>query len=748
MSDFKTWITNKKIKWLEVIIGLLCTVFVIATIGFEIPRLSQPNHRLNAIIYDGFLNLKNHENRQHARVIMIDIDEKSILNEGRWPWPRNKMAKLIQTLSSNGVVSIALDIVMSEPEKNHAVGLLEKIEEENLEQVPPGFNEVLNQIKPEVDNDSVLATTLQETNVVLGFLFHYDHDIKKGTLPEPLQDESGQDYIASQYQLKQFNGYNGSYKLFTNASKQSGFVTNVPDFDGVVRRGVLLAGFNDKIYPSLALQTVKDYLLIDNISLITRDKGHQKAITGINLDGKIIPVCDDAQLMIPYYGPPGTFDYYSATDILQNKIEPHNLEGSIAVIGSSMILLSDLHESPVSTVFPGVEIQGSIISGILDDYVVSYFGWDTSNRLLLLLSLGLILSIVFPYIRITYKLVVMFMAISAVIIGTYSLFVYQNLFIEPAPLIYLMLLIAFANYAYEFYLERRQKAKINNLFGQYVPEAYVKQLVDNPEDSTMEGSTRTMTVFFADIRSFTTISEKLDAAGVKKLLNTFFTPLTEIIFNHKGTIDKYVGDMIVAFWGAPIKDDLHCKNAIDASLTIFEKLDEINQHMNEQGLPSVSIGIGLGTGKMNVGDMGSKFRRSYTVLGDIVNIASRLQDLTKFYQQDILVTEETKLGYDDVLWRFVDKVAVKGREAALSIYAPICYLNDADEKMIQEMDEFNDALTHYFNQNFERSLLAFEVLNKTYPEVYLYELYMSRSKVFLSEPPPSDWSGVYIHTTK
>lgn len=312
----------------------------------------------------------------------------------------------------------------------------------------------------------------------------------------------------------------------------------------------------------------------------------------------------------------------------------------------------------------------------------------------------------------------------------------------------LILIIFLTNYAYVFYLERKQKSQINDLFGQYIPKDYVEVLMQNPGSSSMEGETREMTVFFADIRSFTTISESLDASDVKKLLNTFFTPLTEIIFKHKGTIDKYVGDMVVAFWGAPIIDNNHSKHAIEASLEIFDKMDEINAALIKEELPSVNIGVGIGTGNMSVGDMGSKFRRSYTVLGDIVNISSRLQDLTKFYKVNILVTEMTKESNDHILWRLIDKVAVKGRASAISIYEPICYRSLASSELLDEMNLHDDAISLYFSKDFENARSAFAKLSKEYPSVYIYSLYLKRSIEFIKSPPPADWDGIFIHTTK
>lgn len=681
-------------------------------------------------------------------MVIIDIDEQSIKQEGRWPWPRDKLASLVENLSDYGVITIAFDVVMPDSESNNAIELKNKIEKLQVKNTPPGLGQFLLNISSRVDNDLIFAKVLENTNPILGFLFHYYDDVQKGLLPQPELSKEGKPLSASHYHLVQFKGYSGSYELFTKASGKGGFVTNIPDSDGVIRRSLLLADFDNKIYSSLALQTAKSYLLSDLLTLKTKKVGDKLDITNIDLEGVNIPLDKNAQIMIPYYGEPGTLDYYSASDILQKKIDPHNLDGTIAVIGSSMILLSDLHETPFSPVFPGVEIVGNIITGVISGHITLYHDWDSLGGMLSLLMFGFLLSVLCSYLKITYKLLMMIVFTISALGLTYFLYLIKNIFISPALILMLILIIFLTNYAYVFYLERKQKSQINDLFGQYIPKDYVEVLMQNPGSSSMEGETREMTVFFADIRSFTTISESLDASDVKKLLNTFFTPLTEIIFKHKGTIDKYVGDMVVAFWGAPIIDNNHSKHAIEASLEIFDKMDEINAALIKEELPSVNIGVGIGTGNMSVGDMGSKFRRSYTVLGDIVNISSRLQDLTKFYKVNILVTEMTKESNDHILWRLIDKVAVKGRASAISIYEPICYRSLASSELLDEMNLHDDAISLYFSKDFENARSAFAKLSKEYPSVYIYSLYLKRSIEFIKSPPPADWDGIFIHTTK
>nr|WP_284498330.1 adenylate/guanylate cyclase domain-containing protein [Legionella maioricensis] len=733
-------------QFIEIFLGLFCTVLLLIVALFNIPFISTFIKQMDGKIYDQFVSLNWHSHQQNPRVVIINIDEYSVQKEGRWPWPRDRMALLVSKLKQAGVVTIGLDIVMSEAEVNYALGLKKKLEQ--LDPIPSPEQKklmyTLETIAPKIDNDQIFAQTLLDHNVVLGFLFQHETDVKKGVLPPPLNYQSNIPIKENQPPLSTFEGYNGTLDLFLKASTQAGFVTNFPDTDGIVRHALVLARYNNKIYPSLALKIAINYLLVENTELLI----HDQKIYGIQLDGTFIPTNSRGQILIPFFGGPGTLDYYSATDILHDKVDKKELDSSIAIIGSSMTLLADLHDSPVAPLFPGVEMVGNIVQGIVGQQLASEYSWRTPQGIILLIFFGVLFSLIFPFVGILGKLLVTLISIFLIFSATLLLFVFKSFYVSSTLLITLIILQALINYAYSYIIERRQKRQINQLFGQYVPEQYVKELIESPEQYSMEGQTLNMTVQFADIRNFTSISESLDAVGVKHLLNTFFTPITEIIFSYRGTIDKYVGDMIVAFWGAPIADEHHAYNAIMSSLSIFQHLPEINAKMKENNLPQVNIGLGLATGLMNVGDMGSEFRRAYTVLGDTVNLASRLQDLTKFYQVDILANDTARFETDTFLWRAIDKVSVKGRKTALTIYQPLGLLSEASPEILNELEEYNKALIDYYAQNWLAAEIKFTELHSQNPELYLYQLYLERILIFKKTPPPKDWDGVYAHLHK
>ena len=690
--------------------------------------------------------------------MIIDIDDESIYKEGRWPWPRDKLGRLLLKLQEAGVVVVAMDIVMSDPEVNYAIGLKEK-----LQHLPPAslanptelttteLTTLLDKIAPQVDNDQTFAHAMLDYEVVLGFLFHNISDVKKGQLPEPLTNDQGELLHADQFASHSFKGYTASLELFMKSARHGGFVTNLPDSDGIIRQGLLLASYDNKVYPSLALMTAMRYSLAEHVNLKTRKETSGRIVLfGIDIAGTFIPTNGQGQILIPFWGPPGTLDYYSATNILQGKVPASALEGGIAIIGSSTVMLADLHPTPVAKSFPGVEMVANMITAMLGQQVSTKYDWHSVGGLAGLALLGFLYAVLFPFVGVASVLLITLSSVLIVFGLSMVFFVWKNLYIPTASLVILITLQAMVNYSYEFILEKRQKYKIKQLFGQYVPETYVKALLDAREHSSMEGENRHMTVFFSDIRDFTSTSETLDAAGVKRLLNTFFTPITEIIFNNQGTIDKYVGDMVVAFWGAPIpiSDKGHAYYAIKAALEILKALPAINENMIAKGLPTVDIGIGLGSGFMNVGDMGSQFRRAYTVLGDVVNLASRLESLTKFYHVNMLVNDETRLGQDDFLWRTIDKVLVKGRSAIVTIYQPLGLLDDMSLESITEAEDYRFALDAYYAQDWVIAEKWFLALQQCSPSTYLYQLYLERIHVFKTSPPPAEWTGVYTHTQK
>lgn len=707
-------------------------------------------NRIDGVIYDSLVKLNFQKRQQTARVVIIDIDDYSIQSQGRWPWPRDKFVTLLNNLKKAGVTVVGFDIVFSEAEINYAQGLKNKLIQIDYPK-PPQLSQIitfLNEVSKKVDNDQAFASALRVNDVVLGYLFHHDASIRKGVLPKPLLNGKSEFIDASALSIPAFQGYNGVLELLLKAAPNSGFVSNIPDVDGVIRQGLLLANYDNQLYSSLALSLVMRYLLVDKLELVTHVTLGKQVLYGINVGGIFIPTNNHGQMLIPFWDSSQTIPSYSASDIIENKIPSQELEGAIVLVGSSMVLLADLHASPVSQSFPGVEMVANMVSGMLGHQTIKEFNWSTAQGLIVLVLTGAFFAILFPFLSPLALLITYVISIISILVTAFFLVAYSNYYVATTILLFSVTLLAIINFMYDFILERLQKNKIRRLFDMYVPPSYVKEIMENPEKYSMDGENREMTVFFADIRGFTTLSESLDASEVKHLLNEFFTPITNIIFNHQGTIDKYVGDMVMAFWGAPLADHEHPYHAIQAVLDMRLHLTEINNTLIQQNLPSISLGMGLSTGMMNVGDMGSSFRRSYTVIGDEVNLASRLQDLTKYYQVDILASETTRANQDAFLWRPIDKVTVKGRQKAVIIYEPLGYYQDASPQVLEELHDLEQGLSAYYKQDWSTAKKYFKKLASLYSNTYLYQIYLKRVEEFYLNPPAKNWDGSFIYTQK
>jgi adenylate cyclase len=750
MSIFLSLFKPFKKKKIHFFLGFIAYILVLILYKSQFVYFYTFVNRVDALFYDTILKLNLHKNPNTVKVIIIDIDDDSIQAEGRWPWPRDKFAQLLNNLKAAGVVVVGFDIVFSEAEINYARGLKEKlahIDYPNPELLPKIIS-FLNDISIKVDNDQAFANSLRLYEVVLGYLFHHNQEIKKAGLPQPLIYKSPEPIKLSNLSIPTFEGYNGVLELLLKSNAYAGFVSNSPDVDAVIRHGYLLAKYDNQLYSSLALTIVMRYLLTNDLKLVTQTTLGKTLLDGVNVGGVFIPTNPQGQILIPFWDNSQSIPSFSASDILHNKIPAQYLEGSIAIVGSSLVLLGDIHESPISRIFPGVEMVANMVSGILEHQIIQEFNWNSILGIIIIVLTGLLFIIIFPFLSPIVLIIVYLVLFSLILLGAFLFLFYYKQYISVTIPLFLMTVLASINFMYDFILERVQKNKLRHLFDMYVPPSYVKSIVDNSEHYNMESENRDMSVFFGDIRNFTTLSESLDASEVKLLLNEFFTPITNIIFTHHGTIDKYVGDMVMAFWGAPLTDANHAYHALQTVLDIKSRLTEINNTLIEKKLPTVSLGMGISSGIMNVGDMGSSFRRAYTVIGDEVNLASRLQDLTKYYQVDILVSETTYLNQKTIIWRPIDKVIVKGRHKSLFIYEPLGYSEELSSQIIEELKEYEQALETYYNQDWLTAKKQFIQLIKGYPTTYLYQMYLKRIEEFILVPPIQNWDLAFSHIQK
>lgn len=700
--------------------------------------------RLDAIDYDLQLraHVLTHPKPKDSAIAIIDIDDNSLNMEGRWPWPRSKVARLLDELKALGAQVIAFDMFFSEPESNIVTRVLSKLEENKINNA--AVVSTLQSSEALFHDDTILAKSLSENLSVLAISF-LPSTHTQNTLPPALLTLTPQEQ--EKFSIIKASGYISNIPVLMQAAKKGGFINAFADNDGIVRHAPLIMQYKDGVYPILALQAVLS-LLNQDIKIVSAAYGGQQRIEGIKIGEITIPTDEKAQVLIPFIGPSYTFPYFSATDVLNHKVAKGALFGKIVFVGTSATGLGDLQATSVQSPFPGVEIQASIAQGLLKNTFSSKPAWIYGATILLTFVLGLIAAIIFPYFG-PKVLSIIFITVPIIfmLINNWVWHATGLVFSIFMPVITVSI-IALLNILYGYLFETRKREELKKIFGQYVPEEHIEQMLKNSKGFNLSGEDREMSVMFADIRDFTAISENLSATELVDLLNTFFTPMTNIIFLHSGTIDKYVGDLIMAFWGAPLEDAQHASHALRSALDMQEKLHEMRQTDEMKKWPEIHMGIGINTGEMSVGDMGSQFHRNYTVLGDAVNLASRVEALTKFYGVDILVTENTQKNQPGFVFRKVDRVRVKGKKTAIEIYEVMCERVYVTEEITNELNLYHQALEMYFAQNWDGAYMKMLSLSKAHPNKKLYSIYLKRIEECRNLDLPPDWNGVYVHTSK
>lgn len=709
-------------------------------------RLAQPLVRLDELVYDWrFQWLTPSRPESTVPVVVVDIDEQSLKQEGRWPWSRARVAALVTALERQGARLVGFDVVFSEPEKNPADAVLDG----NF--LSEAARAELAARREAWDNDARLAAVVS-ARVVLGYFLHAD-GVRSGQLPTPLLDLPADD--SESWRILSLPDYTGNLPVLMAHARSAGFVSTLPDRDGVIRRSPLVLMNGNKVYSALSLELARLYLDAPFTELRpVRCRGGQTCVESIRVGDRVVRTDEHGMALVPYKGHRGSFTYVSAGSVLRGQVPAGVLKDAIVLVGTSALGLADLRTTPLETQYPGVEVHANLLEAILQsapghDYFYFRPDWEPGATFFLLIVSGLLLAVALPRLEPGSMLVVVVAWFAVLFLGDFALWKFAHFDLPMAALLLMGFLIASFNIFAGFLRANRQKREIKAMFGQYVPPAHVERMLDSPEAVSLEGESREMTVLFSDVRNFTTLSEGLSAQELKQLLNRYFTPITQIIFDHQGTIDKYVGDMVMAFWNAPLTDADHARHAIAAALAMQQKVEELKVEFAASGLPEINIGVGINTGLMNVGDMGSEFRRAYTVLGDAVNLGSRLEGITKFYGVKVLVGEATMVLAPDYLYRCVDRLIVKGKHEPITVYEPVCLLADASESRRARVEKYNDAIACYFARQWDEAEAALRELAAQDPERRLYRVFLERIDELRRQPDlTTRWTGVYEHTSK
>jgi adenylate cyclase len=685
------------------------------------------------------------------RIVIVDIDEKSLAVEGRWPWNRDKMARLMDQLFDHYKVSlVGFDVVFAEPDKSSGLDVLDELAEKDLSTVPE-FQQKLDQIRLQLDYDYIFAKSMDGRPVVLGYYFNIAADgssaIKSGALPEPVLTRSD---FRLRPNVRVAVGYGANLPELQQHALAAGHFNPSIDNDGIVRRVPLLYEFEGNYYESLSLAMSRLMLGVNEVIPVLADdvSGNYSSIEWLRIGHINIPVDEYVQAIVPYRGKQGSFPYISATDVLNGLADRGILEDTAVLIGTSAPGLFDLRSTPVQNKYPGVEIHANLISGILDQKIKEMPAYVKGIEFIHLLITGLIIIFLLPFFTPLWSMVLTSGLLFLSVVINYVIWQEANIVLPIASVITLILILLLVNMSYGFFFERRIKGQITDLFGQYVPPELVDEMSDDPTAYTRDAEEREMTVLFSDVRGFTTLSEGLTPKELSSLMNEFLSELTRVIHDHRGTIDKYMGDAIMAFWGAPVKDEDHANHALMAGLAMIERMYALQDVFEERGWPRLAIGVGLNTGNMSVGNMGSRFRTAYTVIGDEVNLGSRLEGLTKQYGVELIVGENTKKVLPDYVFRELDLVRVKGKHKPIGIYQPLALRSDVSREELDELNIYQQALDTYRTQKWDDAERLFNELKQKYGTREVYNIYLERLGFFRKNPPGVDWDGVFTFTTK
>ncbi|MEH6402564.1 MAG: adenylate/guanylate cyclase domain-containing protein [Sneathiella sp.] len=669
------------------------------------------------------------------QVTVIDIDDASLLEMGQWPWPRHRLAELLTKLNEMGALVVGFDMLFAEQDRLSPENMAK-----NLGVVP---KEVLNILKAKKPFDEIFANAIENQKTVLGMSISSDPD---GANNYGYSTASNFAFLGASPLpfIQEYPALIGNLPILDNAAAGRGMVSLDQGFDGFVRRIPLLNRVGKKLLPTLTLDMLK-IAFDQNVVVKTGPSG----IEGLSVGRKWIPTDSHGRVWVKY----SPFDpkrYISAYDILSSAVDPALIKNQFLLVGTSATGLKDLRSSPLASALPGVEMHAQLLENMLEqsvlfraDYlkILEWAGTLLTGTILILLvplagarlALGMLLLVSAVAISSTAYL---FIVNSVLIDVTYTLFVSIGIYI----------LLAYAS----FLSTEQERTRIHSAFSHYLSPELVKRLSISPDQLVLGGEQKEMTFLFCDIRDFTSISETYqnDPQALTMLLNSFLTPMTDQILKHNGTIDKYMGDAIMAFWNAPLNNDRHAQDAADAATAMISTLKELNQE-NSQGT-QIQIGIGINTGNCVVGNLGSEQRFDYSVIGDAVNLASRLEGQSKTYGFDIIIGEKTATSISDCALIELDSIAVKGRTEATKVYALL-----GGPALIQQPDfqnlkiETDQLLQSFRSKEWEKAAEIAQRLKREKPSVSIFaDLYLSRTKSFMETPPPDNWDGVYRAKSK
>ncbi len=706
---------------------------------------------------------------QNDEVAIIAIDTKAIDYFGQWPWKRNVMAQLLRELESYyDVKVIGYDVLFSEDDANdissqYALNQYYKMaaqEHRNNPEIISSLRRIRTEISSEVNNDEKFGAELSKwNNVVLGYFFFLSasfEQIKHLTVED--LDEAASRIENSEVAIIQgaefledmplFEGeaVEANIRQLNTRSALNGYFNVVPDVeDGTIRRIPMVIKYRDRYFPSIDLQMIRRYYGDDPIRMVVNEGG----IEGFALGKKWVQTASDGTVMINYRGPAYTFPHYSVYDVINHKIDKVKLKGKMVMIGATEAGIYDLRTTPFGTAFPGVEVHANLLDNILrDDY---FYRSDFIHFLsfLLILFSGLIIGLILTKLRALQGLILSLIYLVGYFAGNVWLLFNEGTWTSFVYVLGVILTNWFAIVLFKFFGEEKDKRFIKGAFQQYLSPKVIEHLVEDPGLLKLGGEKREITAFFSDVQGFSTISESLSPEELVELLNEYLTEMTDIVMKYDGTVDKFEGDAVIAFFGAPVTYDDHAAKACLASLEMQEKLVELRADWKRDGKHELYVRIGLNTDNVVVGNMGSAYRMDYTMMGDGVNLAARLEGVNKQYGTYLLISEFTyEAAKEHIEVRELDMIRVVGKNEPIRIYEVMGKKGEVPAGILKAAKYFSKGLLLYRSQDWEEAAKYFAHANKLYGKDEASHTFFERCKNFGKESPGADWDGVYQMATK
>src|ERR1700733_3842285 len=780
-SGWSVWLRKFSVRHVDLALAVLVTaagliVFAFAGIG--------GNSRA------GFLFLQNIEQRSldmrfaargerahDERIVIVGIDEKTLQNVGAFPLPRTAYATLVDRLRAGGASVIAFDVTFPTPESNSAQQALSQLQHELGSTAPASVKKKIKELEAASDYDAVFAAALRQSGrVVLGHLFldreransveakraeEYFNIIWAKAFPQVLKVKSrdhdfdmGRAWVENGGSV--YPGAEANLAQLADAAASYGFFNTNPDPDGTLRRALFIVRYKDQdFFPSLDLQTVREYEKIPDqeVAAYISEDGLER----IQLGRHDLRPWHDGTALINYTGPYHTYKHYSMWNVLNGAVPAETFKDKIVLVGGTALGIGDLRNTPFQkrdAGYMGVEVHANIIDNLLhsDEKGRSFLTRGLHEELIdagFIMLFGLAFGFWFSRTKPLYSTISLFVTLVAFGWFIYFTFAHWGLWLScvvPAGTLVV-------NYAvitsFRMIFEEGEKRKIRKTFSQYLSPGVIALIEKDPQKYIRPGGeTKELTVMFSDIRGFTSLSEGLTADELVLLLNEYLGEMTDVIFRNLGTLDKYIGDAIMAFWGSPYPQTDHAFCACTCALQMTQTLEKLNARWQAQGRKQISIGVGLNTGPVNVGNMGSAKRLAWTVMGDNVNLASRLEGMTKEYHARVVISEGTyRQVADQFVCRDLDKIRVKGKQQPVTIYE---LLDVAAEKKKYEplLSSFDHAMQAYHEQNWQEAAARLGEILTRFPDDGPAQVFLERVLEFIENAPEPDWDGVYVMKTK